>query len=204
MALLIQRTLYGLLASLLLLSCSSQPELPKLSPGAVILAFGDSLTYGTGARRDEAYPAILGNLTGHRVVNAGVPGEVTEDGLKRLPGVLDDLRPELLILCHGGNDLIRKKGKAQASANLRSMIEEARQRGIPVLLIAVPEPGILLSVPEFYSAISEEMHLPLEDSILAELLSSRSLKSDAIHPNAEGYRLMAEAVYRRMAESGAL
>ncbi|ATX79156.1 Lysophospholipase L1 [Mariprofundus aestuarium] len=189
---------------ILLLCCSSQTELPRLTPEAVILAFGDSLTYGSGARAEQAYPAVLKRLTGHKVVNAGVPGEETEDGLKRLPDVLDELQPELLILCHGGNDLIRKRGEEQAAANLRSMIVAARKRGIAVLLIAVPKPGVLFSVPEFYKSISAEMHIPIEQKVLADVLSRRSLKSDAIHPNAEGYRLMAEAVYRQLVEAGAL
>jgi len=203
MTILTQRLLLLPLCALLL-SCSSQVELPRLTSEAVILAFGDSLTYGSGARAEEAYPAVLERLTGHEVVNAGVPGEVTEDGLKRLPDILDELQPELLILCHGGNDLIRKKGEEQAAVNLRSMIVEAQQRGIAVLLIAVPKLGILLSSPDFYASVAEQMHVPIEKKVLAEVLSSRSLKSDTIHPNAEGYRLMAEAVYRQMVEAGSL
>jgi len=204
MSFLTQRLLLSQLLCLFLLSCSSQTALPRLTSEAVILAFGDSLTYGSGARAEEAYPAVLERLTGHRVVNAGVPGEVTEDGVKRLPDILDELQPELLILCHGGNDLIRKRGEEQAAANLRSMILEARQRGIAVLLIAVPKPGILLSSPDFYASIAEQMHVPIEAEVLAEVLSSRSLKSDTIHPNSGGYRQLAEAVFRLMQESGAL
>lgn len=189
---------------LALSACSSPPQLFSLPPGAVILAFGDSLTYGSGAKRHEAYPAVLEALSGYRVVNAGVPGEVTAQGRQRLPQLLDELQPQLLILCHGGNDMIRKLGDAQAEANLRAMITAARQRGTDVVLIAVPRPGMLLSPPEFYAAIAEDMALPIEDEVLSELLASRSLKSDTIHPNAKGYSIMAEAIYSLLQERGAL
>jgi len=96
-----------LLAGVLLAACSSQPQLPKLTPDAAILAFGDSLTYGSGADRGESYPAVLSRLSGLEVINAGVPGEVTSQGVMRLPDLLDEHLPQLLFLCHGGNDLIQ-------------------------------------------------------------------------------------------------
>ncbi len=80
----------------------------------------------------------------------------------------------------------------------------ARERGVSVVLIGVPRLGFTLKTADFYNQIAEEMELPFEDSILEEILSNRDLKSDTIHPNREGYRLMAEAVYKLLKETGTL
>jgi len=194
-----------LMIALALLSCGKDtPRLPKLSEDAVILAFGNSLTYGTGAERNESYPAILENLSGKRIVNAGIPGELSAKGLQRLPEVLDEYEPELLLLCHGGNDLLRRHELAKTAINLKKMVLMARERGVSVVLIGVPRLGFTLKTADFYNQIAEEMDLPFEDSILEEILSNRDLKSDTIHPNREGYRLMAKAVYKLLKQTGAL
>ena len=175
-------------------ACSKTPHLTKLPNDAVILAFGDSLTFGTGATPETSYPAVLEQLIGRRVVAAGVPGEVTAEGLERLSDALEEEQPKLLILCHGGNDLLRQTGEAKAEANLRAMIALAKAKGIQVLMVAVPKPGLTLSSPAYYEKIAEELKLPIETGVLRNILSSSSLKSDQVHPNAAGYRKMAEAI----------
>jgi lysophospholipase L1-like esterase len=194
-----------ILLAIVLAGCGAeQPSLPRLSGDAIILAFGDSLTYGTGAARGESYPAVLAELTGRRVVNAGKPGEVSADGLKRLPGILDQHRPALLILCHGGNDLLRRKSSAQTADNLRAMIDEAKTRGVAVLLLAVPEPGLLLSAADLYEKVAQATGVPLLEDLVPEILAEPQLKSDPIHPNARGYRKMAEGIVSTLREQGAL
>jgi len=194
-----------MVALALLYSCGKDtPGLPKLSEDAVILAFGNSLTYGTGAERNKSYPAILENLSGKRIVNAGIPGELSAKGLQRLLEVLNEHEPELLLLCHGGNDLLRRYELAKTAINLKKMVLMARERGVSVVLIGVPRLGFTLKTADFYNQIAEEMEMPFEDSILEEILSNRDLKSDTIHPNGEGYRLMAEAVYKLLKQTGAL
>jgi len=194
-----------LVAAALLSACGDDPiPLPRLAPDAVILAFGDSLTHGTGARDYQSYPAVLGERTGRTVVNAGVPGEQTDKGLRRLPGLLDRYHPDLLILCHGGNDILRKRDTAVTQANLRAMIRIARERNIPVVMIAVPNVGLFLSPADFYEDVAVEMQVPLEDGILADLLGDNRFKSDHVHPNAAGYARLAEAVQSLLTEHGAL
>lgn len=190
--------------SALLIACSSGAKLPRLAGNAVILAFGDSLTFGTGATRTESYPAILESLVGGRVVNSGVPGEVTGEGLSRLPGVLDQEKPALMILCHGGNDLLRRLNQKQTANNLRVMIRLARERGVAIVIIAVPAPGLSLSAPAFYGEIAAEMKIPLDEQVLPAVLSDGSLKSDYIHPNAAGYRKLAESIAALLKKSGAV
>ena len=193
--------------TVLFILCSCTADIPEISPlpsDATILAFGDSLTHGTGAGRSESYPAILERLSGRTVINAGVPGEETTQGKSRLPTALDKSEPDLLILCHGGNDMLRKRNVQQMLKNLRSMIREAQNRNIPIVLISVPKPTIFLSSADLYAELAEEFNLPIEDGILAEILSDNSLKSDQIHPNAGGYKMMAEKIYILLQESGAI
>lgn len=195
-----------LLCSALIVSgCSEAPRLSPLANDAVILAFGDSLTYGTGTSKEQSYPAVLQQLSGRQVVNAGVPGEETAGGLSRLAATLDAVQPQLLILCLGGNDMLHKRGEQEITQNLQEMVQISRARGVPVLLLGVPRPAIIgMESAKFYPALAERLKLPLETEILPEILSDNALKSDPIHPNAAGYRLLAEAVYQKLRESGAL
>jgi lysophospholipase L1-like esterase len=172
--------------------------LPK---GALILAFGDSLTYGTGAAPGESYPAQLERRIGRKVINAGIPGELSAEGLRRLPPLLEQYKPDLLLLCHGGNDILRKKTDAELRSNLDAMVRLARSRNIDVVLIAVPEFSLIgLDPHPVYEEIAEANNIPIESDILSDLLSDNRTKSDRIHPNSAGYEKMAEAVEKVLRE----
>lgn len=184
-----------LLMLLALPACRDRtPRVDPLPPGALILAFGDSLTAGNGAGRDASYPAVLEQLTGYRTVNAGRPGELSGEGLRRLPDLLQHYRPDLLILCHGGNDLLRRHDPARTAANLRRMLEAARGCDAQIVLLGVPQPGLWLKSAAFYQELADEYRIPCDTDILPAILSRRELKSDAIHPNAAGYRQLAQAL----------
>ena len=188
----------------LIAACTERPKLERLPSDAVVLAFGDSLTFGSGASEPESYPAQLEALIGRRVVRAGVPGEVTAQALARLPGALDEHAPRLLLLCIGGNDFLRRLGNPQAERNVREMVQLAKSRGVAVLLIGTPEPGFSVSPPAFYANIAKEFRLPYEGGIIGEVLMDRALKADPIHPNARGYRVIAERVADKLKQSGAI
>ena len=187
-----------------LAACATQPKLPRLAADAVIVAFGDSLTFGTGVEPAQSYPAVLEKMIGRRVVNTGVPGEVTVDGLSRLPEILEREKPALLLLCHGGNDQLRRLNQQQAANNIREMIRLAQKRGVAVVLIAVPAPGLSLSPPPMYREIARELSIPIEEETLSTVLADSSLKSDYIHPNATGYRRLAESIVNLLKKSGAI
>jgi lysophospholipase L1-like esterase len=180
------------------------PKLARLPADAVVLAFGDSLTYGTGAAEQESYPAQLEMLIGRRVVRAGVPGEVTAQALVRLPTALDEHTPGLLLLCIGGNDFLQRLGNQQAEQNVQAMVKLATSRGVAVVLIGTPEPGFSLSPPDFYARIAKEFRLPYEEGVISEVLKDASLKSDQVHPNAKGYRIIAERLAADLKKSGAI
>lgn len=191
---------------LTLVSCSEQ--LPKLSPlahNAVILAYGDSLTFGSGANPDtQSYPAVLQQLTGKKVINSGIPGEITAQGLQRLPAVLAETKPNLVILCHGGNDLIRKLGNEQLKNNLEQMIKIIQASGAEVVLIGVPNFSLMLAVPELYEELARRYQAPAQLDIIPELERNPQVKSDHIHPNAAGYKLLAESISSLLKTAGAI
>lgn len=189
---------------MLLVACSKTPQLSPLPPDGIVMAFGDSLTVGTGAGEQESYPAVLSRLIGRTVVNRGIPGEISDQGVQRLAGLLDRERPALLILCHGGNDLLGQFEHNFIAGNLRAMVKMAQDRNIRVILVAVPCPGITLKPPQLYHDVALEFNIPLERNIFPKVLSRSSLKSDAIHPNAAGYRMVAEALATLMKKSGAV
>jgi len=194
-----------LLLVFLLVGCGSGvPKLKPLPPDAVILAFGDSLTYGTGATAEESYPAVLQTLVGRTVIRSGIPGEATAESLERLPDVLDEYSPSLMILCIGGNDFLRQLGEQQAADNIRAMIRLAKEKGVEVVLVGVPKFGLMLKPAKFYQQIADEFNIPNEDGIMHKILVSRDLKSDEIHPNAKGYRLFAEEVALLLKKAGAV
>ncbi len=196
----------GACAALLLplAGCGDEPKLARLPADAVLLAFGDSLTYGTGASEAESYPAQLAALISRTVVRAGVPGEVSAAGLARLPAALEEHQPRLLLLCHGGNDFLQRRPKSAAAANVRAMIGLAKDRGVDVLLIGTPEPGITVSPPEFYEEIAQSFGIPYEGDVLGKVLKDSSLKADTVHPNARGYRVIAERIAELLRKSGAV
>lgn len=197
------RLLLALLA-LNLQGCADHPSLQPLPGDAVVLAVGDSLTYGSGAQENESYPAQLEQLIGRRVVSAGVPGEISAQALARLPSLLEEHSPKLLLLCIGGNDFLRRLGNRQAEDNVRAMVKLARSRGVQVLLIGTPEPGFSITPPAFYAGIAEEFDLPYEEDVIGEVLRDAALKADPIHPNARGYRVIAERIAAALKKSGAI
>lgn len=198
------RFLFAVCVAFLLAACDRAPTLPRLDSQDVIVAFGDSLTHGTGASEGTAYPAVLASLTGHTVINAGVPGDTTASGLQRLPEVLAEYRPRLVLLCLGGNDMLRKQSAAATENNLRLLVQTIRASGAQVVLIGVPEPRLFGGAPDFYARIAEELQLPLEEDVFNEVLKDNQLKSDAIHANAAGYRKVAERLADFLREAGAL
>jgi len=133
--------LWMLVAIVLWRNYTVKPDILPVQKNEKVLAFGDSLTYGYGAKTEESYPAVLAAETGLEILNAGVNGETSSEGLRRLPARLSDTRISHMILCFGGNDILQKLPRTQLKQNLIQMIQIAKRRGVKVLLISVPDSG---------------------------------------------------------------
>lgn len=164
-----------------------------LKETSVILAFGDSLTYGFGANYELSYPKQMEKKTGLKVINAGINGEHSDEGLIRLPSLLQQHKPDLVILCHGGNDILNKLPSSELKNNLLAMVKKIKQSGAEVLLVGVPDFSLFsFDTLTIYEEIADEMGVLLEDDVLRHIELDRSLKSDYVHPNGKGYGMMAD------------
>lgn len=164
------------------------------SSGATIIAFGDSLTYGYGASPDESWPSRLSAMTGTEIINAGRNGDTTASALDRLESEVLNRNPRLVIVGLGGNDYLRKVPLDQTEENLREIIRRIQQRGAAVSLLGFRFPSLSAPYGPMYERVAEEEGALLIPDLLDGILSNPSLKSDAIHPNAAGYEIMAERI----------
>lgn len=196
------------MAFLLTLPACDGWQAAKLTPlpeTAVVLAYGDSLTVGRGTTPDQSYPEVLSRLLGRPIVRSGISGEVTANGVQRLPSVLRQHRPALVILCHGGNDILRGVPESDIEANLRAMVEQARAVGAEVVLVGVPKWGLFAAADApLYERVADEFDLPYLDGTIADILKDSRLKSDTVHPNAAGYRKLAEDIAELLRNAGAV
>ncbi len=175
----------------LTLGCSSESQKIQLTQDSVILAFGDSLTRGTGAGLADSYPNNLQEILGLTVLNEGVPGETSGKGFERLETLLASTSPDLVILCHGGNDILKRLPLDNLENNLAQMIELIQSHDAQVILLGVPKPSIILSALPLYEKLANEYTLVSDLTSLSNLLEQPSMKSDRVHLNANGYRKLA-------------
>lgn len=180
-----------------------------------VVILGDSLTYGTGAGDGEDYASVLASNTGWNVINAGVPGNTSSDGLARLANYLDahasgEQRIDLLIIELGGNDFLKHVPESETRSNLKTILDQAKAKNVRTVLVAIPELSIFgaafgtLSDHPLYEKLAKETDTPLVTNLFSEVLSNNSLKADAIHPNAAGYSQVAAELQNALVDFGFL
>jgi lysophospholipase L1-like esterase len=195
---------YFIIAAVLLTVSCSESKTPSIGLDATIVAFGDSLTFGKGASNGQTYPKYLAELTDRHIVNAGVSGETTAQGLKRFQITLDKHQPELVILLEGGNDILRNHSSSKIKNNLAKMIEIAQKDKITVVLIGVPEKKLFSDSAPFYYELAEEYNLIFAEDLLSNLIKTSKYKSDPIHFNSAGYKKLAEEIYQLLLDNNVL
>ena len=193
---------------LALAACGGKPKENPLPSGTKVLALGDSLTAPHGVQPQEAWPTLLARKTGWQVINGGVSGNTSAQALERLPALLEEHQPQLVLVSLGGNDMLRKQPQSQTVANLVRMIDLSRAKGARAVLLATPKPSITgavfnsLSAADFYAEVAKEQKVPLIEDALAEVLSNTDLKSDQLHPNAAGHALLATKIFEALKKFG--
>ena len=193
---------------LLLCACQREPLYPPLAPGSVVLAFGDSVTYGTGANKGEDFPSLLAQKTGWKIINAGIPGDTAENARSRIGALLRQHQPHLVLVELGGNDFLRRRSPELVKADLRSTLAETIASGAITVLIAVPRISVLratvgaLSDSPLYRELAQETEVLLVSDLFSEIVSDPSLRADAIHPNAMGYQRFANGLLKKFGDVG--
>ncbi|MBF0254961.1 MAG: arylesterase [Gammaproteobacteria bacterium] len=185
----------GLILLGLLLKPASYPITNAEPRGRSVVSFGDSLTYGTGAAAGQDYPAVLAGLLGEPVINLGVPGNTTADALARLDEVIEQ-EPRIVLLTLGGNDLRKGVDAQTAFANLRQIVTRLQEQGALVVIGGLEIPLLDKGYAAAYRALAEETGSLLVANVLEDMLGDSALMSDQIHPNAQGYALMAGYFHR--------
>ncbi|MEK7445506.1 MAG: arylesterase [candidate division NC10 bacterium] len=178
---------------------------PAAAEERVIVCFGDSLTAGLGVAPDESYPALLAarlHAAGYRyrVVNAGVSGDTTAGGLRRVDWALR-LTPDIVILALGANDGLRGQDLAGVRANLDQMVERFQQSGARVLLAGMRLPPnygrpYAEEFRRMYAAVARKRGAPFMPFLLDGVGGNPRLNQpDGIHPTAEGHRVIVERLW---------
>ena len=178
-------------------------------PGSTVLALGDSLTFGTGASAETSYPTVLAGLTGWNVVNAGVSGDTSAQALARLPALLAEHQPKLVIVSIGGNDFLRKLPESDTRTHVHAICKQSLAAGAQVLLVAVPRATVAAALGQMtdhalYAEVAKDLKIPLQREAWGEVLAQPDLRADAVHANARGYAQFARSVQSTAAAVGLL
>jgi acyl-CoA hydrolase len=182
-----------ILLSVLLFAAACRPDIPNLdSPGKTIVCLGDSITFGVGAEPGQPFPAVLAAKLNREVINEGVSGDTTEDGLARVDQALAH-NPWMVIVELGGNDILQRVPPERTEAALRRLLDRLlAARVVPVLVeLEVPFAGRYSDV---FERVEDDYDVPVVEDALRKILLDPALKADEIHPNAEGHAKLAEAV----------
>ncbi len=197
-----------LVAAVVLLAACDKAKEEAIPPGSRVLALGDSITAGAGVAPEQAWPYLLAGRTGWVVVNGGVSGDTSDGGLKRLPALLEENQPVLVLVALGGNDMLRRIPRQETVANLVQILDLVKAHGAKPVLLATPQPTVAgavfqhLSPAEFYEQVAEEQRVPLIENAIADVLSDPELKGDPLHPNVTGHALLSEKIFEELKAIG--
>ena len=204
------KPLYAVFFALLLLcglSACSKPE-TTLPAQTTVLILGDSLTQGVGASSAQSsYPALLKQQTQWNIINGGVSGNTSAQALARLPELLQQHQPKLVIISIGGNDFLQRLSNSDTQANIAQSIALSQQSGAQVLLVAVPELTLAAAVGHpndhaMYAQLAQSHQVHLLEDAWSDVLADETLRSDAVHANDAGYQTFTKLLTKRLEQIG--
>ena len=164
----------------------------------VIVAFGDSLTAGYGAGKGHSYPDYLSQLLGKPVINLGLSGELAVQAPERLKEVLS-YQPYMVLIEFGANDFMQQRSTSAAVLAVAQIVDAVQDAGAIAVIVNTGGPG-MGDYTKAYQKMAKEKKAVYVPGILRGIFTKRDLKSDAVHPNAEGYKIVAQRVHKAIAK----
>ena len=180
----------------LLCACTKKPLFYN-SKAPDIVAFGDSLTYGLGVSRDNAYPAVLSQLAGREIVNLGVSGNTAQQGAMRMHDIGKSM-PCMVLIEFGGNDLLQNRPMEETRKALEEIIDYVH--GLNAMAVIVDTGGNyqMSRYTKMMKKLAKKKRALFIPGIMDGIFSDKSLKSDILHPNEKGYEIIADKVYEAL------
>jgi len=194
-------TTYYLLLTTLMLGCAKREIKNINSQGENIICFGDSITFGYGVNPEESYPVALSKMTDIPVINAGIDGDTSVEAIRRIDSDILDRDPLLVIIEFGGNDFLRKIPQEVTIKNIREMVARIQAKGAMVAIVDISTGMFLTQYRAPCYKLAKETNAIFIPRILSGIITNPQLKSDFIHPNAAGYKIVAEKIYRKIKPS---
>jgi len=164
------------------------------STGKNIICFGDSITFGYGANAGEDFPTQLGKLMHMPIINAGVSGDTSTEGLARLDQDVLEKNPRLVLIEFGGNDFIKNVPMEETIKNTEEMIDRIQARGSMVALVDISAGMFMGAYRGVFAKIAVKKKAIFIPSLLDKIITNPSMKSDFLHPNAAGYKEIARRI----------
>ncbi len=192
-------TISFLLLSMIISAGACGPKVANVSAaGKNIICFGDSLTEGYGAKPGEDYPTVLAKLLGQPVINAGISGNTSRQGLERIQSDVLDKDPKLVIVQFGANDFFHKIPKTETRDNLDQIVLKIQEKGAMVAIAGVRIGLLVDEYAEAFEQVANDRKCIYIPNIIKDIFTDPSKKSDELHPNALGYSIIAQRVYERI------
>ena len=185
-----------LLTAFLCVGCAQKP-LNADNPGRTIVAFGDSLTAGYGAADGESFPARLQTMVNMPVINLGVSGDTARAGADRKREIARH-NPFMVLIEFGGNDLMRGRPFAETQTALEEIVDYVHSLGAIAVLVDTGGNFKMAPYSKMMKQLAQDKGALFVPAIMDGIFYKPQYKSDGIHPNAEGYRLIAGKVYKKI------
>jgi acyl-CoA thioesterase-1 len=167
-------------------------------PSGPVVALGDSLTHGVGAADGFGYVDLLSKLLGQPIINRGNSGDTIEEASRRVKDEVLAHNPGIVIVLLGGNDMLQRRDLDESFKILEEIVTRIQDNGSMVLLVGLQGLSPIGKVKGHYKDLARKKQCLFVPDILDGIFSKPGLMSDSIHPNAEGYRIMAERIYRAL------